>query len=151
MTEYKAKLKGWQAIVGVVIVIAFVGVRLMTFSDKKDDKTLMKQIDVQLMCEYSPHVAEKLRAAHDTGDEGKIQEAVTSVTSTKVNIESVKASYPLFDFSIPKDVVIKVEFSLDDASGAGDTRTIYYLFRHGAFGWQFRYVTSVVNYYLNFM
>jgi hypothetical protein len=64
---------------------------------------------------------------------------------------SVQASYPVFDFSTPKDVVIKVVFSLDDVTGAGEQRTIYYLFKRGVFDWQYQYITTPINYYLNFM
>jgi hypothetical protein len=117
----------------------------------RDDEDLMKHIDALLMDEYSPYVAEKLGAAYDAGDPGGIEASVKSVTSTRVHIESVKASYPVFDFSIPKDVVMKVSFSLEDDTGAGEQRTMYYLFRKGAFGWQYQYITTSLSYYLNFM
>ena len=151
MSELKIQLKGWQAIVVVVVLIGVVAVRFMTLDDMRDEKDLMKHIDTLLMDEYSPHVAGKLRAAYDTGDKGKIEKSVKSVTSTRVNIVSVQASYPIFDFSTPKEVVIKVVFSLDDATETGEKRTIYYLFRHGAFGWQYQYITTSLSYYLNFM
>lgn len=38
MPEQTIKLKGWQAIVGVVVIIGIFGVRLMAMDDKKDDK-----------------------------------------------------------------------------------------------------------------
>lgn len=151
MSELKIQLKGWQAIAVLIVLIGVVAVRFMTLDDMQSDKDLMKHIDRLLMDEYSPHVAEKLRAAYDTGDNDELGEAVDSVTTTKVNVESVKASYPLFDFSLPKDVVIKVEFSLDDASGKGTKRTIYYLFRRGILGWQYQYIASDWSYYLNFL
>jgi len=151
MSELKLQLKRWQAIVVVVVLIGVVAVRFLTLNDMRNDKDLMKRIDTLLMDEYSPYVAGKLRAAYDTGDKGKIEKSVKSVTSTKVNILSVQASYPIFDFSTPKDVVIKVVFSLDDATETGEKRTIYYLFRKGVFGWQYRYITNSLSYYLNFM
>ena len=151
MSEVKIRLAGWQVVVVAVVFVVVVAVRLTTLTDMTNDKELMEHIDTELMTEYAPHVAGKLRAAFDTGNNGKIDEAAKSVTSTKVNIASVKASYPIFDFSIPKDVVVKVEFSLDDDAGAGEKRTVYYLFRHGAFGWSFQYETSAMRYYLNFM
>ena len=150
MSELKTQLTGWQAIVVAVVLIGVVAIRFMTLSDMRNDKDLMKHINTLLMDEYSPHVAEKLRAAYDTGDEGKIEKSVQSVTSTKVNIVSVQASYPIFDFSSPKDVVIKVVFSLDDATETGEKKTIYYLFKRGVFGWQYQYITTSLSYYLNF-
>ena len=151
MSELKIQLKGWQAIVVAVVLIGLVAVRFMSLNDMRDDKDLMKQVDTLLMDEYSPYVAEKVRNAYEKEAEDKTEKSVMSALSTKVNIVSVKASYPIFDFSIPKDVVIKVVFSLNDDTEAGEMRTIYYLFRHGAFGWQYQYITSSFSYYLNFM
>jgi hypothetical protein len=151
MSEVKIELKGWQAIAVVVVLMAAIAGRLMTLDDMRHDEDLMKHIDTLLMDEYAPYVAEKLGAAYGAGDGGEAGESVTSVLSTRVNIESVKGSYPVFDFSIPKDVVIKVTFSLADDSGAGEERTIYYLFQKGAFGWQYQYIATSLSYYLNFM
>ena len=150
MSELKIQLKGWQAIVVAIVLIGLVAVRFMSLNDMRDDKDLMKHIDTLLMDEYSPYVAERARTAYEKEAEDKTEKSVTSALSTKVNIVSVKASYPIFDFSIPKDVVIKVVFSLDDDTEAVEMRTIYYLFRHGAFGWQYRYITTSLSYYLNF-
>ncbi len=153
MSEPKINLTGWQAITVVVVLIGVIGVRLMTFNDKKDDKALMRQIEVQLMTDYFPNEAERLKVAYEAGDKDKLQRTVKSVTSAKLNVESVQASYPLFDFSTPKDVVVKVIYSLKDASGTRDRKTKYYLFSHGSLGniWQYKYEASVVSYYLNFL
>ncbi len=150
MSELKIQLSGWQAIIAIVVLIGVVVVRLMTLNDISDNKDLMKHIDTLLMDEYSPYVAEKMRVAVDTGDNSKIEKAANSVTTTKVNIVSVQASYPILKFSLPKDVVIKVVFSLDDATETGEKRTTYYLFKRGVFGWQYKYITSSLSYYLNF-
>ena len=150
MSELKIQLKGWQAIILAFVLIGVVTVRFMTLKDMRNDKELMKHIDTLLMDEYSPYVSENIRAAYDRGAKGKIDKSVKSILSTKVNILSVQASYPIFDFSIPKDVVIKVVFSLDDDTETGEKRTIYYLFRRGAFGWQYQYITTSLSYYLNF-
>ncbi|MBT3311269.1 MAG: hypothetical protein HN737_10070 [Desulfobacterales bacterium] len=151
MSEVKFELKGWQAVVAVVVLIGIVAVRIMPLSDMKRDKELMKDINKQLLSEYAPHVSEKVQSAYDTGDEDKLSKAVDSATSTKVNIHSVKASYPIFNFSTSKEVVVKVEFSLDDSSGKGKKKIIYYLFRNGILGWTFQHETTVASYYLNFM
>jgi hypothetical protein len=150
MSELKIQLTGWQAIIALVVFIGVIVIRLMTLSDMRDDKDLMKQIDTLLMDEYSPYVAEKMRDAVDKGEKDEIENAANSVTTTKVNIVSVQASYPIFKFSLPKDVVIKVVFSLDDATETGEKRTIYYLFKRGVLGWQYQYITSSLSYYLNF-
>ena len=153
MPEAKIKLKGWQAVAVLVVLIGVIIVRLLTFSDKKDDSTLMRKLEVQLVCDYFPNEAAKLREAYDSGDAEELQNAVKSVTTAKLNIESVQASSPLFDFSTSKDVVVKVTYSLVDASGTRDRKTKYYLFNHGSVGniWSYKYETSVVRYYLNFL
>ena len=76
-----------------------------------------------------------------------------SITSTKINIESVQTSFPLFDFTTRKEVVVKDRYSLDDADGNRKKRTNYYLFDHGSLGnvWSYKWDTSALKYYLNFM
>ncbi|MFC1580293.1 hypothetical protein ACFL4N_05210 [Thermodesulfobacteriota bacterium] len=152
MAEAKIHLKGWQGLVVLVVLIGVVIVRLTTFSDNKDDSALMQKLEVQLMCDYFPNEAAKLREAYDSGDSEELQNAVKSVTTAKLNIESVQTSSPLFDFSTSKDVVVKVTYSLVDASGTRDRKTKYYLFKHGSVGnsWSYQYETGVVRYYLNF-
>lgn len=145
MSELKVQFQGWQAVLVIVVIIGVVIIRFMSLDDLMSDQELKKHIDGLLMNEYAPYVADNLREAYEEG------ENVETVLSTRVNIESVQASYPVFDFSTPKDVVVKVVFSLDDDSGKGEKKTIYYLFRHGVFGWQYKYITTSLSYYLNFM
>jgi hypothetical protein len=144
--------RGWQAIAVIVVFLGILGVRLMAFSDKKDNKALMREIELQLLCDYLPNDADRLKAAYETGDMDKLGRVAKSVTSTKLNVDSVQASYPVFDFSARKDVVVKVRYSLNDASGTREKGTNYYLFKHGSLGnvWQYKYDTSEVSYYLNF-
>jgi hypothetical protein len=153
MPEAKIKLKGWHAVVVLVVLVGFIIARLVTFGDKKDDSTLMRKLEVELVCDYFPDEAAKLREAYDSGDAEELQNAVESVTTAKLNIESVQASTPLFDFSTSKDIVVKVTYSLVDSSGTRDRKTKYYLFNHGPVGnnWRYKYDTSVVSYYLNFL
>ena len=153
MSELQVQFKGWQAIVVIFVLIGVVGARFLTLDDKKGDKALMKALEVQLMSDYYPDMADKLKAAVDSGDSDDISNAAESVTTTRISIDSVKASYPLFDLSTPKDVVVKVTYSLNDASGTYQTKTIYYLFRHGCLlnTWQYQYQTNAIKYYLNFL
>ena len=153
MPESKIKFTGWQAVVILVVLIGVIIARLVTFGDKKNDSTLMRKLEVELVCDYFPNEAAKLREAYDSGDAEELQNAVESVTTAKLNIESVQASSPLFDFSASKDVVVKVTYSLVDSSGTRDRKTKYYLFNHGPVrnNWRYKYETSVVSYYLNFL
>ena len=153
MSEHKIELTGWKAIVVVVVLIGVLGARLMTFNDKEDDKALMREIEVLLIGDYFPDDVEKLKAVYETGDRDEIERVAKSITSTKVNVDSVQASYPLFDFSSAKKVVIKVRYSLNDASGTREKRTKYYRFKHSSLGniWQYKLESSIVSYYLNFI
>ena len=125
----------------------------MTFSDLRDNETLVKKIELRLIADYFPDDVEKLKAAYESGDTAEFDELVQSVTSTTLNIDSVQASYPLFNFSSPKEVVVKVTYSLDDDSGTRERGTNFYLFKHGSLGnsWSYRREASVVSYYLNFV
>lgn len=151
MPEQTIKLTGWQAIVGIVILTALIGVRVMTMTDKKNDQALMKQLDVQIMCDYYPDLADRIKSVQDTDNAEEAHAIVQSVTSTKPVIESVTAGSALFDFSSPKKVVVRVIFSLEDDAGTIDHRTRYYLFEKSLFGWHFKHETTAVSYYLNFI
>jgi hypothetical protein len=153
MSEYKFQFSGWQAIVALLVLIGIFGLRLITFSDLSNDETLVKKIELRLMSDYFPDDVENLKAAYESGDTDEFDELVQSVTSTTLNIESLQASYPLFTFSGPKKVVVKVTYSLDDDSGTRETGTNYYLFKHGSLGnsWSYKREATVVSYYLNFV
>jgi hypothetical protein len=63
----------------------------------------------------------------------------------------VKVSAPLLDFSSPRDVVVKVVYSLSDGDRRRDRKTLYYLYRHGLGNtWSYQYETTSIAYYLNF-
>jgi hypothetical protein len=105
------------------------------------------------MSDYYPGEAERLKAVMESGNVSEIGEVAKSITTAKLNIESVQASYALFDFSSSKDVIIKVKYKLDDSSGARNQKTLYYRFKHGSVfnNWQYRYESSALSYYLNFI
>jgi hypothetical protein len=153
LSETKINLTGWQAVVVLFVLTGVVVARFMTLGDKKDDSALMRELKVQLTSDYFPNEVAKLQAAYDSGDAKKLQDVAVSVTTAKLNIESVRVSYHIFDFSTPKDVIVKVTYSLGNASGTRDRKTKYYLFSYGSIGnvWRYKHKTSVVNYYLNFL
>ncbi|MFC1819801.1 hypothetical protein ACFLZG_01785 [Thermodesulfobacteriota bacterium] len=140
MSGNKIDFTGWKAIAVIAVVIGVFGVRLMTLNDKKDDKVLMKDLEVLLICDYLPDDAAKLKAVIETGSKDEVERVAKSITSTKLNVDSVQSSYPLFDFSAHKDVVIKVIYSLIDTSGTREKRTKYYLYNYSSLGniWQYK-------------
>jgi hypothetical protein len=125
----------------------------MTFNDKKDDSVLMRKIEFEIMTDYFPNDVENLKSVYEAGDMDAVARAVKSITSSKINIESVQTSYPLFDFTKDKEVVVKVMYSLDDAYGKREKGTNYYRFDHGSLGnvWRYKYKTGALSYYLNFL
>jgi hypothetical protein len=151
MAEYKMTMSGWQAAIIAVVLIGVVVLRLTTISDMRGDDGLMQHIHSLMMDEYSPYMADKLREVYNSERQDKKKQSVESVLSTEMKIISVQASYPVFKFSIPKDVVIKVVYSLEEADTIGEERTIFYLFKYGAFGWQYQHISTSFRYYLNFI
>jgi hypothetical protein len=153
MSKYELQFKGWQAIATLLIVLLLFGVRLLTFSDKKEDKELMKEVKLQLLMSYFPKDVDKLKAVYEAGDNDGITRVVNSMTTTEMNIDSLQISSPPLDFSTPKTIIVKASYSLNDASGTRETGTKFYRFRHGSFGniWQYEYDSNVVSYYLNFI
>ncbi|MGA1796560.1 MAG: hypothetical protein ACMUIL_11950 [bacterium] len=146
------KLKGWQAAVVLAVLVGLVGIRFMTFQDKTDDENLMRDLEMQLKSDYLPEETERLRAAVDSGDMDRISKVAESVTGAKPKIESVQISSPLLDFSTPRDVVVRVVYSLAEGTRTRDRKMLYFLYSHGSIGntWSYQYETTAVRYYLNF-
>lgn len=146
-------IKGWGAVVIAVVLVGVIGFRLMTFDDKTGDEELMREIEVQLVAEYLPDDAERLAAAYESGNEGELSAVADSITSSEMEVESVKTSYPMFSFSNRKEVVVKVEYSLNDDMGTRKEGTVYYLFEHHSLGnsWSYQYESNAFSYYLNFL
>lgn len=149
MSEHNFGFSGWRAVAALLAVAAIFGARLVSFSDKTDDQVLMKNLEMQLLSEYYPDQVVRMKAAL----EGKDDVGVQSVLDTKVIIEAVEASSPPLDFSTPKEVVVKVTYSLNDSNGTIKTETVYYLYNHGSIGniWSYQYKTGKIRYYLNFI
>lgn len=148
-------IKGWGAIVIALILVGIIGFRLISFDDLKDDEDLMREIELQLTTEYLPDDAERLKEAYESGNEGELSAVADSITSTEVDVKSVKASSPIFSLSSSGEVVVKVEYALNDDMGERREDTVYYLFekRSHSIGsdWRYMYDSSAVSYYLNFI
>ena len=153
MAEHKIELTGWKAVVVIVVLTGVVGLRLATFSDKKNESALMREIELRLTTDYFPDDVDQLKAVLATGDRDEIERVAKSITSTRLNVESVQVSSPLFNFSSSKNVVIKVKYSLNDASGTRKKGTNYYLFEHGSLfnSWRYKRRSGEISYYLNFL
>jgi len=66
-----------------------------------------------------------------------------------LDIISIQTSYPIFEFTSTKDVIVKVIYSF------GNTKNVskYYLYQHSTIGnhWSYQRESSSLSYYLNFM
>ncbi|MEX0323749.1 MAG: hypothetical protein AB3N63_16425 [Puniceicoccaceae bacterium] len=153
MTTHEIKLTGWKAIVVLVAIIGLVGYRFISQKDLTDDVDLMRKIEMELQTLYVPDQVDQMKAAQEAGDMKKLEELAKAVTTTKLTVLSVKASQPMFDFSSPRDVVLKVTYTLEDASTAPVEHTNFYLFEHSYVtgNWRYRYESSSIGYYLNFL
>lgn len=136
----------------LVVLAGLAAARFLTFRDMTGDANLMRDLEMQVRSEYMPGEVEKLRTAVDSGDSGQISSVAGSVTGTRHKIESVRASAPLLEFSTHEDVVVQVVYSLSDGSRAGERKTLYLLYKHGAVGgtWSLQYKATAVSYYFNF-
>lgn len=151
MAETQIKLKGWHAIVGIVLVIGIAGARFLTLRDVKDP-VLMRKLKSEIMTDYFPNDVEKLKSAVKARDREATSKTVKSIATSKITIESAQVSAPLLSFSTSQEVVVKVIYSVDDASGNRDKGTKYYRFKRGAMtkSWSYQYETTALSYYLNF-
>lgn len=148
------ELSGWKAVVILIVLIAAVGIRIVSMGDKKGDANLMEKIRFQLMTEYFPSDVDKLKAAVESGDNDRITAVSQSVLSTRLDIKSVKVSYSIFNFSSKKkNVVVKVDYSVDDQFGTRKKGTQYYLFEHSPMfnRWEYRSKSLAFRYWSNFI
>ena len=153
MSEHKIKFSGWQALLACVLIAGVLVVRFTSFDEQKYNRALVKKLESELRAEYLPGDVENLRLATETGQRSEVQSAAATVMTTKLNIQSVRTSFPLFEFSTSQKVIVKVIYSLEDKFGKRAEGTKYYLFRYGAIGdvWEYRYPSNAVFFYLNFI
>lgn len=152
MAEATIKLRGWQGVAAIVVLVAVVVIRLVTFRDMTDDAKLMRNLKTQLVSDYLPEEVNRLKASAAAGDRRELTRMAESIARAKPDIESVQISAPLLNFSSSKDVVVKVVYSLADGSESRGRRTLYLLYRHGVVGntWSYQHETTALSYYLNF-
>jgi len=152
MPQYSTKLSGWNAMIGIGVLLAIFAVRLATFHDQKGDENLVRQINIELMSDFYPQQVENLKAALASDNKDYVSQETKDIISSRIEIQSVQTSYPLFNYSSPRIVIIKVKFFIKNDSGSGDVKTNYYKFKYGVIGnnWQYIYRSNVISYYLNF-
>ncbi len=149
MAEHEIRLSGKHAVIALVVLACIVGYRLVSVGKHVDDPELLKQIEQLLRSDYYPDQVAALTAAQAAGDAARMSALADDIVNSGLDIRAVNTSYPLFDFSMPRDVVVRVTYSVGGLSG--EPRTRYYLFRQGALGdWRYQRDSGAVWYYLNF-
>lgn len=149
MAQMYVNLKGWPGVIAAVAILGIIGLRLVSFSDKRDDAALMQALQTKLGSEHTPELTHEMQAAVAAGDGARMDQLAATALAGGVSIDAVQVSSPLFDFSSPRDVVVKVTYT----PPAGGSRTEYFLYRYGAIGdaWEFRRDTGAFHFYLNIL
>jgi hypothetical protein len=154
MSTVNVKLRGWHAIVVFGILVGVFVFRVFSL-EKVTDEKLRSRVEQQLMSEYLPKSAAELKRLYEKGDEEALESFTKSLTSSKIDIESMKVSYKLLSFSNKKkNVVVKVKYRVTDSNGVVERGTRYFKFRHSGpplETWQYRHTSSAVSYFLNFI
>lgn len=148
----KFKLTGWSAVLVIVVVAGLFGYRVMTFQNLESNEDLVQEVRMLLQTEYLPDDVRNMEKLYASGKTEELGEAVESLTTTTINIYSISAGFPPFNFdSKSRRVVTRVEYSIADASGVRQEGTKYYSFEHYPIGnsWQRGYEVSAISYYLS--
>lgn len=153
VATYELKLSGGKALLAGLAVLLLLLFRVVTLNQHIDDDELLRSIEIQLQSEHYPGHVEALKSALATEGVEAINTLVENLKSSGITIDSVKGSYPVFKFTSPKDVVVKVRYTAVDDSGQVSAFVKYYLYTEGALGlrWQYHRETTVISYYLNFL
>jgi len=104
------------------------------------------------MFDVYPDQARRLQAAQAAGDTERLEILARQVSDTQLEILSLKASQPLFDFSSPREVVVKVDYLMKEGGTSESSTTAYLLYEYHSLGNNWRHIRSstAMSYYLNF-
>lgn len=150
MAQTEIQLKGWHGVLALIGLGILFLVRIATFGDGLSDESLVKALRKEMVINHYEALTANLP--------GKIREQgrvdLDEEIADNLMFESIKTSYPFLDFSSPRDVVVKVTFSIRGEYGPGDPITEYYLYRYRTIGfkkWEYRHKTGKLVYYMNFI
>ena len=85
MSVHEFKLTGWQAIVGLVILVGIFGFRLVTLNNNQD-ADLREKLELEIMTEYFPDDVRRLQSAFNANEKDELDNTVDSILSTKLTI-----------------------------------------------------------------
>ena len=151
MSKLQIQLTGWKVLVATAIMLGILTVKIMLMQNNIDDQSLMQKLEFELVTELFPNDFDNVQSVLETGNVRELAEIAKHMRNRNITIKSVQSSYPLFNFSSNKEVVVKVTYSIGNEPATKKSTTNYYLFNHGTIGnsWQYIYRSNVVMYYLN--
>jgi hypothetical protein len=144
------KLGPKSGILVAVIALAIVGVRFATLGET-DDPELREAVVSELTIRLGGRTGADLDAIERAGgatamDETTARRLVDRADASGIQVHSMAVSRPVMSAGTREEVVVRVEYSLPEAS----PRREYWLFDHSALGgWRYRYTTTALSYYLN--
>lgn len=129
------KFQGRTGIIGIIFVLLLGGYRSQSLSSVSDPS-----LEAELKMRLGPGSSVEL-GSFDSSD---LRES--TYFGPKVNIHSMKLSAPLLSVSNKEEVVVKVEYSLED--GPKKIEYIRYL-RYLGGSWKYKHKTTVFGFYSN--
>lgn len=146
MSTMQFDLSGQRAIVGIGLVVLFVGFRLATVGESHDPR-LREAVKAELMNELGNQLGKALDSVDIAADPSAAGHLIGHANPDNIHVHSMRVSKPVMSMSSKDKTVVRVEYSLPGI----DRRTEYWRFRHGmATGWSYRGSSSAVSYWLNF-
>ena len=156
MAEHKIKLgqiniKGWQVVVGIVVLGLFIGYRFSTL-DKVVDEKVLKAIKNEIKLDFTRNTLPLLERAIKSGDENEVDEEAEKILRHRIEIESVSASRSLFSMTSYPDAVFRVKYAVVTGDETEDEGVRYMDFENGMIsGWRYYRDVSKIGYYLNLL
>jgi len=147
----KINLKGWHAVVGIVVLGLFIGYRFTTL-DKVVDEKVLKTIENEIKLDFTRTTLPLLKRAIDSEDQNEVDEESEKILRHRIEIESVSASRSLFSITSYPDAVFRVKYSVVVDDETLDEGVRYMDFENGMIsGWRYYRDVSKISYYLNLL
>ena len=151
MTEQKFTLTGWKAVAIIVVAVGLFGYRVLSFRSLENNDKLVEEVQMLLQTEYLPDDVRNMENLYESGNTAELGKAVQSLKTTSINIESITAGFPPFNFgSKSRKVITKVVYNITDVYEVRQEGTKYFSFEYYPIGnsRQRCYEVSAFSYYL---
>ncbi len=142
MAQAQFQLKGWSAVVVIMLAVGFFGFKVFLVQSTLGEDQL-DGIKVWLQAEYSGQHIDALREAVDSGDTETFNALAAEVEAAgKIEFVSIKARGT-------DEVVVRVEIQVDGHDPPRGERVRYFILKHTmGMAWWVKHETSSWSYYL---